>query len=156
MDIKQFWFTCKRYDSILEIKKLALKKFWFTCKRSDSILRTKNWLSGYSDMEPQKIIIHRTPDSFNHRIPCNDWKKLWGNLFRNDSELMQTQSVTSLLLMLMVDHNKNIVIKISVLKWYACVCVCVCCHEIAWFEMNQVSFIVSKYLTTYLLKMKLL
>ena len=138
----------------MDYTEMDIKQFWFTCKRSDSILRTKNWLSGYSDMEPQKIIIHRTPDSFSHRIPCNDWKKLWGNLFRNDSELMQTQRVTSLLLMLVVDHNKNIVIKISVLKWYACVCVC--CHEIAWFEMNQVSFIVSKYLTTYLLKMKLL
>ena len=120
-------------------KKLALKKFWFTCKRSDSILRTKNWLSGYSDMEPQKIIIHRTPDSFNHRIPWNDWKKLWGNLFRNDSELMQTQRVTSLLLMLVVDHNKNIVIKISVLKWYACVCVVMKLHDLRWIKFHSLS-----------------
>lgn len=67
-----------------------LKQFWFICKRSDPILRTKNWLSGYRDVEPQKIIVHRTPDSFNHRIPCNDWKKLQGNLFKNDSEIGAT------------------------------------------------------------------
>ena len=46
-------------------------------------------------------------------------------------KLMQTQRITSLLLMLVVDHNKNIVIEISVLKWCVCVCVCACSYEIA-------------------------
>lgn len=65
-----------------------VRQLWFICKRTDPVLEgKKNWLGECRPVEPWKIIVHRTPDSFNHRIPCNDWKKLQGNLFRDDSEI---------------------------------------------------------------------
>ena len=123
---------------------MDIKQFGFTCKRSDSILRTKNWLSGYSDMEPQKIIVHRTPDSFNHRIPCNDWKKLWGNSFRNDSEIDANPKNNFFVADVSGGPQQkyrhwNICPKMVCVGMCVCVCVVIKLHDLRWIRFQLLS-----------------